>query len=257
MDNLNNKYSSLTPLSQTVGEFLDEIRGGDAEYRRAYALAIRGLKDLYYDIDGKVRSVKLLVEPNKTARIPEGALKILKVGITVNGEFKSFVENHKIALNNENVEDCCGVCGLNNVLLDQLMWNECCFRNINQSPRPSNNIGGTTSYGLNRVFGTYYIKDDLILLGNETSYSTIIVEYLAIPEVNGEYYIHNMLSEAIVAWIKWKWFGSKKGTYQFDKIENKNEYYRLKRNGKYRLKSPTKTQMLQSSRNSTFYGFKK
>lgn len=70
----------MVKVSSVVANFLDSADLGQAEYSRAYRIALRGVRKFSYDVGGTIQSTTLLINGDFTATKPEDCVKILRVG---------------------------------------------------------------------------------------------------------------------------------------------------------------------------------
>lgn len=67
-------------ISSVVGQFLDVENYGDAEYSKAYRLAIRCLRnEIELDLDGKICKTKLCIGKDKIAKLPDNFIREIDV----------------------------------------------------------------------------------------------------------------------------------------------------------------------------------
>lgn len=232
-----------TKIKNVVGQFLDEINGGRSEYARAYRIALLGKKELDWDLTGTVKPFSLSVNGDLTSSLPDDCIKVLSVGVSGHGGTALLTRNDSLSFDT-------GICT---------------EEDIDQSTLPEYENGffgyGDTifgeryqrSYGLGSYnsIGQYRVQGNRIILNPEFGYANITGTYLASSDVDGDICIHDMASNALLAWIRWRWHIAKKGSSAFDKQYYEKEYFREKGNAKMRIKSPSKSDMNRLSREST------
>ena len=225
-------------VEEVVTAFLDQSNLGQAEYAKAYRIAIRGLRDLSWDITGQVKTEVLTFGSDRTALIPLDCVKILEFGIANgNGDIATFDE----------------VQGFNSYPYDNNY--DTVFDYHNNIPFGNYFNPENRSYGLgsHRCIGQYRIdkKQNKIFVAPNTASGTFLIKYVASQKENCEYEIDTIASEALLAYIRWKFnMTGTRNTLQVQQV-NQREYYREKGNAKMRLKKPSTSKMNKSSREST------
>lgn len=68
-------------LDEIVNEYLSQYRLPDSDYGRVASLGIRGRRELHLTSFGQLKTEQLEVSANKTVRVPEEALNIIRVFI--------------------------------------------------------------------------------------------------------------------------------------------------------------------------------
>lgn len=226
------------PLATIVASFLDDSNIGQAEYAKAYRVAIRGLKDISWDITGQVKTEPIVFDADRTALIPLDCVKILEFGVANgNGGIASFDE----------VQD------FNSYPYDNNF--DTIFDYHNNIPFGNYFNPENRSYGLgsHNCVGQYKIDKKLnkIFIAPNTASGTFLIKYTSYQNENCEYVVDTMATEALVAYIRWKFsMSGTRNTLQVQDV-NRREYYREKGNLKMRLKKPTLSAMNKSSREST------
>lgn len=67
-------------LSLAVGQFLDQENYSDAEYGKAYRLAVRCLRnEIELDIDGKICKANIFIGKDKIAKLPDNFIREIDV----------------------------------------------------------------------------------------------------------------------------------------------------------------------------------
>src|SRR5690606_38149757 len=92
-------------LSEIVGMALDQFNLGKQEYARFYRFAIRGLRNLNWDVTGTAKEVPIPVSCDLTAPLPDDFLKEIKVGVAgPDGQISALTRNNNLSLNG--IESC-------------------------------------------------------------------------------------------------------------------------------------------------------
>lgn len=167
-------------LSEVVSNFLDATDLGDAEYSRAYRIALRGAREFKIDSDGNIQRATLEIKGDYTLYLPSDCIRVVRV---------------------------CGI--------------------------------SANHYSIKG--GKVYLKHGCV------SGKTVDVEYLALDQDGQEHYINQLFSEALIAYIRYNWFLTKKNNSGWDKQFYKKIYEDELRVAKYRLKAPTIEEMRKSA----------
>lgn len=229
-----------TAVSEVVGIFLDEYNGGEADYAKAYRIAIRGVKELELDITAIPKRVKLCLTTGcNVYKLPEEFIRETNVGVyTTQGDLACLTRNRRLLPQQYTA------------YYDSNSYAPIVQGDLNDDPIPKDFIGSYNN------IGEYNIEGCNIIFSKDIGYSEIILEYLAWTDPEGEYYIDSRLTEALVAYIAYKWHRMKKGASAFDKQYYERQYHKEKDNAKYRIKMPTIADLNLSSRKNNFYGLK-
>lgn len=232
-------------ISEAVSIFLDEINGGDAEYRKAYAMGIRGWRELNWGVTGVVKTATICIDSDLTGKLPEDFIKEEKVGVlNINGGISALTRNNNLTneLSCGNDEDYNneGIVGFTRETIDGY---------------PLRELYGI---GSNNNIGEFRIEKESgrILLGMNSCHREIVIEYLGSEEIDGEYCINELAVEALVAYIRYRWHIAKKGATAFDKQFFKQEWIAERDKARYRIKAPMLQDLNQSSRKSTKMGLR-
>lgn len=230
-------------LKEIVGWFLDGHNYSSSEYRKAYAIAIRGWRKLNWDMTGKISTVTLEVDCDLTACLPKGFIKETKIGVINNyGEIATLTQNNQIAFDTKA---------------------SCDY--VADFPLPIahkgvNTILNTRSYGLgsHTSIGEYRINkgEGKIYFNPNFCYSEVVLEFIGHPTVDGEYCIHEFASEALLSFIRWQWAVNDRQIGLAEKNQLKRQWISDKADAKYRIKKPTISEMNQLSRTSVKMGIK-
>jgi len=231
-------------VEEVVAQFLDESNLGQAEYAKAYRIAIRGLRDLSWDIVGSVKIEELVFGANHTALFPLDCAKILDFGISDGcGGIASFDKVNELVYNTDVEKYNDDILGINSSLA----------RDYTNYRYPTDQYYyGSLGVGSYNSIGKYKVDEGskTILISPNTKYSNFLIKYLSYQNENCEYVVNIMASEALLAYIRWKFnMTGVRNTLQVQSV-NRSEYYREKRNAKLRIKNPTVQELNKSARQS-------
>jgi hypothetical protein len=223
-------------LSEVIYQYIDQARLSNSDYRRLWTIGVRGVEEMGMDVYGTTKTVKLVVNANKTVTIPSDYIGFSKVGIfNQKGEVSTLRRNKNLSsykinqtdrLQN-NTDDSTG----NTYRLQDLA-----FVNYFDGARYVN-IFGTGSV-LNAA-GEFDIDEEqgLIYLDNEYGYDYVVLEYLSSPADDVDYRIPVQIREAVLSFIAWKdieHLPLGRRASLGDKQLRRKEYYNQKRNANLR-----------------------
>jgi hypothetical protein len=221
-------------VSEVVGQFLDLTNLGKSEYARALRIAVRGWRQLNWDITGQVKTIRLEVNSDKTIFLPEDFLNIADFGIdNGNGGIQSYTRS------------------TNFTSLDRLITSD-----------PSNKVSNTKdiypnggySYGIGSYnnIGYYNInlKERRIILSPDNTYTgTFVLKYISNGAGNcDDYEINELAQEALLTWIDWQWSKGDRRMGINEKRDKERQFYNEKSKARLRIKKITKSQMNKNSR---------
>lgn len=235
-------------LAEVVARFLDGSDFGNAEYSKAYRIALRGLDKFNWDVEGVRRVVKLIVKPDLSAELPRDYLNSIKVGVgsSKEGELALLTRNDSLSqVIDLDVEYDTDISPLD-------------FASVNNDHYLFPYVNKSLGVGSVNNIGEYSIRQEqgVILFNPEFCYSEVVMEYLASPTVeHGEYYINEMFSEALVSYIRWQWYIAKPIAVS-QKQEYERQWYNELRKAKRRRQNITEAVLNDASRLSVKYAIK-
>jgi hypothetical protein len=218
-------------LDQIINNAIDELGGSNHDYFRLWNIAYRGMQDMGLDIFFNVKSIKIPIESNKTAKLPIDFLQWSKIGVlNSRGEVLQLQYNNNLTTYADTFND-----RLSKVEDDTLFnWDI-------TSPIFYNYYGGYCSgniygYGSNYPkIGEFKIdnENNLIVLGvNFTGYDYLILEYVCSLEPTNDYHIPAIFEQPLIDWIAWKSIANlpstRKGNIS-DKQVRRHEYFNSRR----------------------------
>ena len=68
-------------LSEVIYQYIDQARLSNSDYRRLWTIGVRGVEEMGMDVYGTTKTVKLVVNANKTVTLPSDYVGFSKVGI--------------------------------------------------------------------------------------------------------------------------------------------------------------------------------
>lgn len=213
-------------------------------------LAITGLKQLWWDVNGVPQVAILTVDHLNRASLPKDYISIYRIGFL--GADKRLVEIFKdprIVTNFDQKFDC----------------NSDSYVSPNtQAVRTPDSIGRPnpgTHFRNGEAMGGYFGREggskygyNLDLHNGVIEFSTnvtgdVIIEYISNPKkINGAYQVHPWLEEPIKAWIEWASKRRKDSVGRGEKEQLKRNFYTEKHNAKVKFATQSMGALINASR---------
>ena len=232
-----------TKMKSIVGNFLDEINGGKTEFARAYRMAVLVNRNLKWDLTGKLKTECIKVNEDRTATIPDHSLKVKKVSIRdeSTGKLVGLTKNNNLSFSTKE-------------LSEELDFERENVYHLGDDDEVFNTyITESLGKGGYRNIGEYRIseKEGIVVLSPDFCYSEIVLEFTSSADEEGDVCVNELVADALLAGIRFRWHVAKKGVTAFDKQFYKAEWIKEKRNARYRLKKPNIQDMNRIARQST------
>lgn len=224
-------------LNYIVNSVMNQIDSDDRDYARLYQIGVTGLRELWFDVAGNVKTVLLAKNANNTVTLPTDYINWSKVGIlTDNGKVYTLALNKSITLYNDTNT---------NRVVSPGSFIEGGFTRID-SPDYHNYWTEGMNYNLFGLGGSvadvaqFNIDEEngLIVLGSEFKRSDVILEYVVDPLACecDTHNIHIFCQQALEDYIYWKAVSKRKDTPANEKMRARQEYYNQKRVARNRMK---------------------
>tara|TARA_R100001440_G_scaffold45834_1_gene65461 strand:- start:663 stop:1490 length:828 start_codon:yes stop_codon:yes gene_type:complete len=261
-----------TQLSQVIDDFIISLEsdnyasGASDNIIRSYAL--RGIREMGFDILKKIRSLKITVDTtNNTAEFPDDFVDWTKIGVVGNdgivyalGENKNINQSQAYATANGSTFD-----SDNDGLLERVD-----SKGATDSGSPS--VGSDITDGMDSIIFRNYIYDNVegriygagggqyyaqfrvnmdqnrIELKGNNSIKEIVIEYIADEARSTNPSVHVYAEEALRAYIYYKIIERKSSVPANEKMRARSEYYNERRLANARIKSFTKEEALKTIR---------
>lgn len=195
--------SPLISLDEIVNGYLDQHQMPQSKYRRIYSIAIRGFRLFYRDSTGMPKTVTLPVLANGTSVLPVDAMNKIAIGVlNQRGEIASLSYDPLLALTDVTSST------RESQPTEQTLadTNEILF-SLQDNGNYGIGYGGYQQLGIGAqpVIGFYNIDwaQRVIVYNFHFKPTEVIFEYLAMPNVDGDYAIHPFFQEALIAFINW------------------------------------------------------
>ena len=264
---------NYVPLSQVISDFkitrdIDDFaaNASDAALRN---FALRGIRELGFDVVSRVKSLKLTVDKtNNTVAIPDDYVDMIKLGVVdSDGILKIFGENKHINYSRKlssgsstsdsekgpldiegnfirNREDSKSSTAPDANTADD--YDYYIFENYmyNGSLGRLYGIGGGFKHGEYRI----NLDQNRIEVDTDGSYSEVVLEYVADEARSTNPVIHVYAEEALRAYIHYKLCERKSTVPANEKARARSEYYNERRKANRRLSNFSKDEAMRITR---------
>jgi hypothetical protein len=193
----------FVPLKEIVAMALDQFGKSIKDFDKCWVMAFRALRAMEQSVAALPKSMRLPVLDNKTVELPSDYNGWSKIGVlNSNGEVVSLRINNALTVfrdNNPNrLTQVAGEIGSNgDVITPGLYFN---YLDNGVNVHLFGVGGGLVVAGECRVDE----KHNVIILPEDFAYSDIILEYISLPEMDGDYHIEGCLQEPVIEFIGWK-----------------------------------------------------
>ena len=260
------------PISQVVNDFVITLDTDDyvsyAPDTTIRSLALRGVRDMGFDMLKVVRSLKLPVSSNGTVTLPQDYVDWTKVGVVgSDGLVYVLGENKNINMSQEYSTDAAGnyididgdgltdrtdsksATNSGSPAVDDGIasgMNSYIFRNFVHE----NNHGRLYGVGGGHYYGEFRVNMDQnrLELKSNGDISEVVVEYVADEARSSNPRVHIYAEEALRSYIYYKLIERKSAVPANEKARARQEYYNERRKANARMKSFTKEELLKTIR---------
>jgi hypothetical protein len=262
-------------INTVVNDFIITLDGDDfvsgASDNMIRSFALRGLRDMGFDMLKVIRSLKLPVESNSTVTLPDDYVEWTKIGsvgsdgiVYVMGENKNINMSQKYA----ELSD-----GSNYDTDGDGLYERVDSKGSTNGGTPMSDTGitdGMNSYlfrnyvhgsesgrlygmGGGHYYGEFRINADQnrIEIKTNSSMNEVVIEYIADEARSTNPRVHIFAEEALRAYIYYKLIERKSSVPLGEKQRARQEYYNERRIANSRLKSFTKEELLKTIRKNT------
>ena len=268
---------NTVPLNQIINDFIitiaDDDYAGNASDTQIRTHALRGIRELGFDVSKKIKSLKLKVDStNNTVELPDDYVDWSKIGsvgtdgiIYVLGENKNINYSQSYAAANGTAVDNAASAvdsdgdGLNDRIdsksatsgsssnSDSLSqgFNSFIFRNyVYGAANALYGIGGGHRNGQFRV----NLDQNRIEIDTASNVSEVVIEYVADEARSKNPSVNVYAEEALMAYMYYKIIERKASVPMGEKQRARQEYYNERRKANSRIKSFTKEDALRTIR---------
>ena len=263
-------------LSQIIRDFIITLDTDDFVSNASDVVirnfALRGIREIGFDLGKKIKSVKLTKEDNDTVTLPDDFVDVSKIGIVgedgiiralaqnknLNYSRKYEVDSNSNATNEKNNSDDGPLNIESNLILDRQDdktstessdvddFNAFIFENyIFQGGRGRlYGVGGGSAPGEYRI----NLDQNRIEISSNTDFNQIVVEYVADEARSTDPEVHVYAEEALRCYIYYKLVERKTTVPANEKNRARSEYYNERRKANARLSHFTKDEALTTIR---------
>ena len=229
-------------LEQIVTDFIFSMDSDDyannASDTAVRTLALRGIRDLGFDIMKRIKAANLNVSATNTVTLPADYVDLLKIGIVgEDGLVYVFGENKNKNLLANSAGD----------LPDYLLgYSDFIYRNFVNSTTDGRLYG----YGGGHYSGEYRInvEENRIELTLGTGVAEVYIEYIADEALATDPSVHVYAEQAIRSYIYYRLVERKSNVPAVEKARARQEYYNERRLANARLKAFSKEEALKTIR---------
>lgn len=262
---------NYTPLRQIVDDFIltldtdDFVSGASDGAIRNFAL--RGIREIGFDVVPKIKSMKLpVVTPDEVA-LPDDFVDIIKMGVVhSDGIVYVFGQNENINISrvyatppsqavsnlgplnipenliDDRADDKTATAGFSGPT-SSTNWDSYIFRNYMYD----NNMGRLYGIGGGRLYGEYRVNLDRnrIEVSSNTDFSEVVIEYISDEARNTNPMVHVYAEEALRCYIYYKLCERKSTVPANEKARARSEFYNERRKAKARMNTFTKEEAMK------------
>ena len=190
-------------LAEVIYQYLDQSKQTNAEFRRLWTVGVRGVEEMGMDVYSTPKTVKLVVNENKTVNLPSDYIGFSKVGVfNAQGEVSTLRRNRNLTSYKINQLDRTSS-NTDNTTGNTYRLQDLAYVNYFDGARYVNIFGAGAV--LNNA-GDFDIAEEegLIYLQNDYDFDYVILEYLSSPADDVDYKVPIQVREAVLAFIAWK-----------------------------------------------------
>lgn len=190
-------------LAEVIYQYIDQARLNSSDFRRLWTIGVRGVEEMGMDVHGTTKTVKLMVNDNKTVNLPSDYIGFSKAGIfNAKGEVATLRRNRNLTSykinQTDRLEDNTDTSNAETYRLQDLAY-------INYY----DGSGYVNIFGVGSVLnapGEFDVDEEqgILYLDNNYEYNYIVLEYMSSPADDVDYKIPVQIREAVLAFIAWK-----------------------------------------------------
>lgn len=226
-------------LKDVVKEFMLSIDVDDYTNGVSEALvknyALRGIRDMGFDMGKVIKSATIEVSENNTASLPDDFVSLTKIGVVSDqGKVIVFAKDNNITKEEST--------GISTVDPDSY-HDDFVFRNFihNGEHGVLYGIGGGYRPGYYKV----NLSESRIEFDSSMSYDKVAVEYVADEALAADPSVHVFAEEALRSYIYYKIIERKSNVPMGEKQRARSEYYNERRKANSRMQSFSKEDVFQ------------
>jgi len=241
-------------LSQVVADFIVTLDGDDyASNASDIAInnfALRGIREIGFDLGRKVRSLKLSIQSNNTVTLPSDFVDMVKIGIVdSNGVIRVMGENKNLNYSQEINSDGDRV-DSKGATSDSTAGSSSDYPYVFDNYVFAGGTGALYGLGGGARIADYRINLDQnrIEIEADSGYSQVVLEYVADEARSSDPEVHVYAEEALRSYMYYKIIERKSSVPAAEKARARQEYYNERRKANARISSFTKDEALRTIR---------
>ncbi len=265
---------NTVPLSQVIKDFIVTLDGDDyasnASDSAIRNLALRGIREIGFDISKKIKSLKLLINStNNTVELPDDFVDLLKIGIVdPDGIVRVFANNKHInqSMSYSDDDDLPLFTSTDakdtnsDGVLDRLEDKTSTQGSVSSSENLNDfifdnylhegSVGRLYGAGGGHLAGEYRLnlEQNRIEVETNNAYTYVVVEYIADEARSADPAVHVYAEEALRSYVYYKIIERKSSVPANEKSRARAEYYNERRKANARLSNFTKEEALKTIR---------
>jgi len=268
---------NTVPLDQIINDFIitlaDDDYAGNASDTQIRTHALRGIREMGFDMSKKIRSLKLTVSATNTIELPDDFVDWSKVGVVGSDGIVYVLGENKNVNYSQAYEDGSGnKVGTAAEAYDSDgdgVYDRIDSKGATNSGSPAasddvtqgfdsyifrNYVYGATNglYGIGggHYYGTFRVNLDQNRIELETNQDIgeAVIEYVADEARSKNPSVHVYLEEALMSYMYYKIIERKASVPANEKARARQEYYNERRKANARIKSFTKEEALKTIR---------
>jgi hypothetical protein len=224
-------------LAEIIYQYIDQAKLTSAEFRRLWTIGVRGAEELGMDVHSTKKTVKLLVNDNKTVDLPSDYIGFSKVGIfNAEGEVATLRRNNQLTSYKIDQSDRTSS-NTDTSEIDTFRIQDLAYINYYDGARYVNVFGAGS---LLNSAGEFDIDEEqgILYLNNEFSFTYVVMEYFSSPADDVDYKVPFQVKEAVLSYIAWRdieMLPSGRRVTMGDKQLRRKEFYNQKRLANLRI----------------------
>lgn len=228
-------------LAEVIYQYIDQAKLTSAEFRRLWTIGVRGVEEIGMDVHSTKKTVKLLVNSNKTVNLPSDYIGLSKVGIfNAHGEVATLRRNGQLTSYKIDQSDRTSS-NTDTSDIDTFRLQDMAYVNYYDGARYVNVFGAGS---LLNSAGEYDVDEEqgILYLNNEYTFTYVVMEYFSSPADDVDYKIPFQVKEAVLSYIAWRdieMLPNGRRVTMGDKQLRRKEFYNQKRLANLRINPVT------------------
>jgi len=263
-------------LSQIIRDFIitmdDDDYVSNASDIAIRNFALRGIREIGFDLGKKIRSIKLTVQSNDTIILPDDFVDVSKMGIVgADGVIRALVMNGNLNYSRKYEVDSSGTATNETHDSEEGPLNiEANFINDRQDDKTATSTGDVDEFnafvfenylfqgGFGRLYGVgggsapgefrINLDQNRIEISANSDFTEVVMEYVADEARSTDPEVHVYAEEALRCYIYYKLVERKASVPANEKARARTEYYNERRKANARLSHFTKDEALKTIR---------